>query len=250
MTDPSKSIPPGFGPERYGSSFADVYDEWYGDVSDSLATAKFIARFGEAQRILELGVGTGRLARPLRDQGHHVTGIDASMPMLERFTSRAGISAAAADMADLPFRDGTFDTVLVATNTFFNLDEASAQQRCLRDVRRVLRLGGRLVVEAMVPGEPDPALDRLVTTKSIDVDRVVLTATIRDAEDQTITGQHIDITEAGISLRPWRIRYLDPGQLDAIAADAGLRLGNRFAGWDETPFTTTQPSAVSVFVAV
>ena len=46
-----------FGPDRYGESFADVYDEWYNDVSDAEATATFLDRFGEQQLVLELGVG-------------------------------------------------------------------------------------------------------------------------------------------------------------------------------------------------
>lgn len=239
-----------FGPDRYGESFADVYDEWYDDVSDAEATAAFIDRFGDHQRVLELGVGTGRLSTPIAQHGHAVVGIDASVSMLERFRSTDGATAVGADMAALPFADGRFDSVLVATNTLFNLHSEPAQAHCLTECRRVLRLGGRLIVEAMVPAPPDPALDRLVTTKSISIDQVVLTATIRDSEQQIITGQHIELSERGIRLRPWKIRYASPRQLDLLAETASLRLGDRFDGWDETPWSTSSPSAVSVYVAI
>lgn len=242
-----------FGPARYGDSFADVYDEWYADVSDAEATAAFVDRFGESQRILELGVGTGRLSTPLASSGHRVVGVDASIAMLDRFT---GVDdphqsvAVGADMSVLPFAPQSFDTVLVATNTLFNLNEAGDQQQCFLECHRVLRLGGRLIVEAMVPAPPDPHLDRLVTTKSLTVDTAVLTATVRDAEKQEITGQHIEISEAGIRMRPWKIRYSTPGQLDDMARSAGFRLGDRFADWAETPHTEDDANAVSTYVAI
>ncbi len=239
-----------FGPDRYGESFADVYDEWYDDVSDANATAIFLDRFGEQQRVLELGVGTGRLSTPIAERGHTVIGIDASPSMLERFRSADGATAVGADMAHLPFDTGHFDCVLVATNTLFNLHSEASQAMCLADCRRVLRLGGRLIVEAMVPAASDPALDRLVTTRSIGIDQVVLTATIRDTDQQVITGQHIQISEQGIRLRPWKIRYTTPLQLDLLAQNAGFRLGSRVADWDGTPWTSDSTNAISVYLAV
>ncbi len=243
---------PEFGPARYGDSFADVYDEWYDDVSDAHATTAFVSRFGDGQRVLELGVGTGRLSTPLAVAGHWVVGVDASVAMLERFR---GVEApffsipVGADMSVLPFGSESFDTVLVATNTLFNLNSDGDQDRCFAECRRVLRLGGRLIVEAMVPAPPDPQLDRLVTTRSITVDTAVLTATVRDSDRQEITGQHIEISEQGIRMRPWKIRYSTPTQLDAIARANGFLLGDRFADWDQSPHTEHDPKAISTYVA-
>jgi SAM-dependent methyltransferase len=238
-----------FGPERYGDSFADVYDEWYDDVSDAQATAQFLDRFGAGQRVLELGVGTGRLSGATAAYGHHVVGLDVSKAMLDRFRPTAGSRAVRADMRILPFAGSAFDTVLVATNTLFNLHGEGMQAQCFAECRRVLRLGGRLIVEAMIPGQPDPSLDRLVTTRSIGIDSAVLTATIRDPLEQEIVGQHIQISENGNRLRPRKIRYATPTQLDAMAADAGFHRGARYADWDQTQITESSASAVSVYVA-
>ena len=239
----------GFDASTYGDSFADVYDEWYEDVSDADATRVFVGAFGENQRVLELGVGTGRLADALAAAGHAVIGVDASLAMLERFRESQA-RAIGADMAELSFRSGAFDTVLVATNTFFNLTSERLQRRCLAECRRCLRLGGRLILETYVPGDPNPALDSMVTTTSRDPGHIVLTATVRDAAAQVVTGQHIELADNGIRLRPWQIRYATPTELDDLADAAGLRLGNRFADWGRAPFDDTSDNHVSVYVAV
>lgn len=246
-------VPPGndsYGPDRYGESFADVYDDWYDDVSNAEATAQFVSGFGPHQRVLELGVGTGRLSLALDAAGHTVVGVDASAAMLKRFRGAAKSWALGADMATLPVRDGVFDTVLVATNTLFNLHTEAGQESCLRESRRALRLGGRLIIEALIPADGDPALDRMVTTRSVDIDTAVLTATIRDVETQQITGQHIEFSNSGVRMRPWKIRYLTLDQLDAMATTAGFRLGQRTNDWDNSPVTDSSGNAISVYVAV
>jgi hypothetical protein len=65
---------------------------------------------------------------------------------------------------------------------------------------------------------------------------VVLTVSRHDEGAQTISGQHIHVTEHGIRLRPWHVRYLRPMELDRLAEGVGLSLAWRHADWAETPF--------------
>ena len=64
---------------------------------------------------------------------------------------------------------------------------------------------------------------------------------------QTISGQHIEITEAGVRLRPWLVRYASPAELDAMAAAAGLVLVERHADWHGAPFQDASDHHVSVY---
>ncbi len=220
----------GYDASSYGDAFADVYDAWYGDVSDVDATVALVGELaGSGGRVLELGVGTGRLALPLAAAGLAVTGIDASGPMLDRLRAAdpdGTVTTAVGDMADdLPA--GEFDVVLVAYNTLFNLTADGEQTRCVEQVAQRLVPGGRLVVEAFVPEEPfRDGSD--VSVRSMDVDRVVLAVARYTAEAQQAAGHFVELSEAGgIRLRPWFIRYSTVEQLDAMAADAGLELEHR-----------------------
>jgi len=239
----------------YGDRFADVYDDWYGDVTDAVAcTARLVTLVDEVGGgpVLELGIGSGRLALPLAERGLEVHGIDASSSMLERLRAKPGAGAihltegdmAALDLADPP----PFALVFVAFNTFFNLGSVEAQCRCLSRVAELLAPQGFFVLEAFVPADDEGAsTGGALAPQRITADEVVLTVSQHDRTDQTITGQHIHITEAGIRLRPWHLRYATPHQLDAMAERAGLRLAWRHAGWDGRPFSPDAGVHVSAY---
>ncbi len=250
---PVGQTPPmeGYDSGQYGRSFADVYDRWYRDVSDVAATVNRVAVLAARRgggRVLELGVGTGRLALPLSARGLHVTGIDASPEMLALLRAKPDadqLDIVLGDMAELMV-DGPFAVAFVAFNTFFNLTTREAQQACLQRVHDVLAPGGWFVLEAFVPPADDGDTSG-VSARTVEVDRVVLTAARRDAATQTISGQHIEITEQGVRLRPWMVRYAAPAELDAMAAAAGLRLIERHADWHGAPFHEASDSHVSAY---
>lgn len=242
----------GYDSAQYGRSFADVYDEWYHDVSDVDATVHRVAVLAARRgggRVLELGVGTGRLALPLAARGLNVTGLDASADMLDQLRAKDGaeqLHLVHGDMAELAV-EGPFAVAFVAFNTFFNLTTADAQFACLRRVYEVLAPGGWFVLEAFVPAMDDDHDNSGVSTRTVELDRVVLTAVRRDATNQTISGQHIEITERGIRLRPWLVRYATPAQIDAMAAAAGLRLVERHEDWIGTAFHDASGKHVSAY---
>jgi SAM-dependent methyltransferase len=245
----------GYGPASYGDAFADVYDEWYADVSDVDATVETLRRLAAGRPVLELGVGSGRIALPLAERGVAVWGIDASTAMLERLRAKPGgasLPVAVGDMADVdvssvPGAPVRFAVVFVAFNTFFNLVEPGAQRRCLERARAVLGAGGRMVIEAFVP-DPD-ALGSAIELRRIEATRVVLTVTRSAPGDDVVRGEHVEIDARGIRTRAWAIRLASPEELDAMASDAGLRLVERWAGWHGEPYRDGDPVHVSVYEA-
>ncbi len=239
----------GYDERSYGRGMADVYDDWYAGVSDVDATVARLAALAEGGPVLELGVGTGRLALPLADRGLDVWGVDTSPDMLARLRAKPGgerVHTFEADMAaEVP--PGPFRLVFAAYNTLFSLTSAAAQEACVAAAAARLTPGGRFVVEAFVPDtRPEAAPD--VTVRDLTAERVVLAVSRVDPEGQTAHGQFVELTEAGgVRLRPWCVRWSTPEQLDAMAARAGLALEDRWEGWAAQPYGPDSPHHVSVW---
>lgn len=245
----------GFEPSSYGDSFADVYDTWYGDVSDVAQTVATLRELGGDGPFLELGVGTGRLALELVQAGARVTGIDSSTAMLDRLRANvleriSGeghlIEIIHGDMVvDLPSR--TFPVVFIAYNTFFSLGSIEAQRRLFVEVARRLTPGGQFVIEAAIPDVERPAGDT-VRVRSLEVDRVVLSVDVHDPTSQIVEGQFVEITQAqGVRLRPWRIRYCTVDEIDSLAASAGFVVRHRWENMHRDPFGADSASHVTVY---
>ena len=244
----------GYRSDTYGNAFADVYDEWYrglGDIGSLVGLMdEETPSTGETPRkVLELGVGTGRLALPLADAGFDVTGVDASTAMLDRLLvadPEHRITVVHGDMVDdLPA--GPFTAVLIAYNTIFNLETADRQRRLFAEAAARLTDDGCFVVEAFVPDDP-PRSGAELMVRSLCADRVVLSATITEPSTQRAEGQFVELTEAGgVRLRPWSIRYTTPAQLDEMAAAGELVLAARYADTDRTPFDDSSRHHVSIY---
>ncbi len=241
----------GYEPASYGDRIADVYDGLFADVSDVPATVAFLDGLVTARpaRILELAVGTGRLAIPLAACGHDVTGIDVSAAMLDRLRAAdldQRVTGVLGDMVDdLPA--GPFDLVFVAFNSLFMVADADRQRQCFAAVAQVLSVSGAFVVEAFVPWDP-PHGGSNIEVRSMTADRVVLVADVTDPASQTVRGQFVELTDGEpVRLRPFVLRYSTPAELDGWAKAASLRLAERYADVEGAPFTDDSPFHVSVF---
>lgn len=243
----------GYDETTYGDAFADVYDDWYAAISDVEATTKTLLELADGGSVLELGVGTGRLAVPLatagRDRGVTVAGLDASTAMLSRLAERDPGRLVEPHLGNMvrPLPGGPYRLVVVAYNTLFNLTSPALQAGCFREVAAVLTPGGRFVVEAFVPDRSDTRSSD-VSVRSLAADRVVLSVSRQDPEQQTAEGQFVEFTEAGgVRLRPWAIRYSSPSELDGMADAAGFDVEHRWASFDRSPFDDAADRHVSVF---
>jgi SAM-dependent methyltransferase len=126
---------------------ADYYDATRALPADSMddLTALLAAELGGRQPCLEIGVGTGRIARPLSEGGVTLAGMDLSAGMLGRLIANAGgappFPLVRADATRLPFAAGSFGAVLAVHVLHLIRDWRVAVDESLR----VLRPGGALV---------------------------------------------------------------------------------------------------------
>jgi SAM-dependent methyltransferase len=108
--------------------------------------------------VLEIGCGTGRVARQLAGTGRRVVGIDISPAML-RLAARqpsGNCLFLCMDMVHLGFRQA-FDLVVIAYNTLNLLPEKDRIRRCLAGCLAALNPGGKMVVQLFVPPSPPRA---------------------------------------------------------------------------------------------
>lgn len=242
-----------YEPSTYGDAYADVYDDWYGLPMQTDAAVAFLAAAARDRPVLELGVGTGRVALPLAALGLEVWGVDASDAMLEQLRAKPGAGAVRTvrtDMATLALPDHAprFGLAFAAFNTFFLLDSVDDQRTSLQRVRSLLEPGGRFVLELYVPPAIGPR--GVVEVTSVDVDRLVLRAFRPVPGGEGVEGHHVELSAQGVRLRPWRLCPLAPDRLDELAGEAGFSLVQRCAGWGGEPFLDVSPNHVSVYEAV
>src|SRR5690349_24535335 len=115
-------------PAFYGDRWADVYDERHGWL-DPAAAVEFLAALAGDGRVLELAIGTGRVALPLASRGIAVEGVDASQAMVDRLRAKPGgpaIPVTIGDMALVPVR-GPFRLVYLVFNSLFGLLDQARQ---------------------------------------------------------------------------------------------------------------------------
>ena len=233
-------------------SFGEDVAEIYGDLQrgDESATVVFLEQLAGRGPALELAIGTGRIALPLAARGIRVDGVDISPAMVARLRAKPGgdqISVTIGDFADVPV-PGTYRLIFVVWNTLFNLLTQEDQVRCFENVAAHLTDDGSFVVEAFVPGFLYRLRsDQYVDAEAIGVGEVRLDVARHDPVTQRLDESHVSLSPEGVRLNPIVTRYAWPSELDLMARIAGLRLKDRWAGWNREPFNSTSGRHVSVY---
>ena len=204
-------------------AWADIYDAVFSyvveDIPFYLDEAK---RSGGA--VLELGCGTGRVSIPIALSGIELVGLDSSSAMLERAQQKAettgatGLSLLQADMRDFSLPD-KFSLIIIPFRGLLSVLSVEDEVRVLKNIKRHLSPGGKLVFDIFVPD-----LDMMVQEGDVPYH-------FRDVTDQS-TGKQIvlwnqasyDSFAQVMSIRT-TIEYLDySGRVsDKIYRDFALR---------------------------
>jgi SAM-dependent methyltransferase len=231
----------------FGEHVARTYDD--AQRGDEGAAVAFLEKLAGGGPALELAVGTGRIALPLAARGIRVDGIDISPDMVAQLSAKPGgdrISVTVGDFADVPV-PGRYRLIYVVFNTLFNLLTQQDQVRCFENVAAHLTDDGSFVIEAGSPAFLYGLRnDQHVDAESIEIDEVRLDVLRHDPAKQMLDESHVSISNAGVRLDPIVQRYAWPAELDLMAQIAGLRLKERWDGWNREPFTNKH-NVVSVY---
>ena len=141
---------------------ARLYDPWSVSVTEDVGFYVSEAR-RVAPPVVELGVGTGRIAVPIAAEGIRVIGVDSSPGMLEVCRERAEV-AGVADLVDLRLGDllappvaERVELVVCPFRSFLHLHTDEDRLAALGAARELLVDGGRLIFDVFAPGDDDIA---------------------------------------------------------------------------------------------
>jgi SAM-dependent methyltransferase len=237
--------------DHFGEDVAARYDEWLPEMFDPAVVGPavdLIAELAGDGAALELGIGTGRIALPLAERGVAVHGIDLSEAMVARLRAKPGgdrIPVVIGDFATTRV-DGVFTVAYLVFNTINNLTSQDEQVACFQNVADHLAPGGRFVIEVGVPN-----LQRLPpgeTIRAFDVSATHLGFDEYDVVTQGLISHHYYAVGDTFELRSMPFRYVWPAELDLMARLAGMRLQDRWGGWQREPFTRDSRKHVSVWL--
>jgi SAM-dependent methyltransferase len=233
----------------FGESVAATYD----DSADIFApgapnpAVDLLASLAGAGRALEFGVGTGRIALPLAARGVPVHGIELSRAMVARMRAKPGgdaIGATIGDFATTRVGD-TFTLAYLVFNTIMNLTTQDAQVACFANAAAHLEPGGCFVIETRVPELRLLAPGQDVLPWKVSPQHWVSYS--YDSATQAMTGHYVEFTDGRGTYSTMPFRYVWPAELDLMARLAGMRLRDRWAGWNGEPFTGDSRQHVSVW---
>ena len=144
-------------------AIARLYDPWSRSVTEDISFYVAEARCVSPGAVVELGVGTGRIAVPVAAEGIRVIGVDSSAGMLEVCRERVE-SAGVEELVDLRLGDlrappvsERVGLVICPFRSYLHLRTDEERLDALRAARELLVPGGRLVFDVFAPGDDDIA---------------------------------------------------------------------------------------------
>jgi SAM-dependent methyltransferase len=230
VTVPDLAAPGGDAYERLGA----LYDVWCESVVEDLAFYVEACE-GISGPIVELGVGSGRVAVQLALAGHEIRGLDASPAMLALARERAERAGVAdrievqlGDLAEPPAALGPSERVLVPFRPYLHLEGDEARLHALRGARELLAPRGRLIFDVF---EPTAADIRKTHDRWLEREDGIYERARWDAAARVIAlavrarGQVVEMRLEWRSAQEWR----------DLIAEAGMRVVAAYRGFEGMP---------------
>jgi SAM-dependent methyltransferase len=213
-----------------------------------------LADLADGGPVLELAIGTGRIAVPLAARGLRVSGIELSKAMAARIGGKPGggqIDVTIGDMTSTRVA-GEFSLVYLVFNTISNVTTQDGQVDVFRNAAAHLRPGGLFLVEVGIPDlrRMPPGQDTVPFTVAPDDGGGYVGFDRYDVSTQLFTSNHVTVTPEDGRFRVVPFRYAWPAEMDLMARIAGMRLKHRWADWDRAPFEHESTKQVSVWEKV
>ncbi|MFI7324397.1 class I SAM-dependent methyltransferase [Streptomyces rubiginosohelvolus] len=237
----------------YSDALAGVYDDIYPSTPDLDDIATYLLSLAApGASVLELGVGTGRVALPLAERGFDVTGVESSAGMLARLAEKdpeSRITPVHGDFSGLDL-GRSFDVVLAPFNVLCCAMAVDEQIALMHAMARHVTAEGHVVIETFDPSDYHVQKKNEVNTYPIGARGALIESVgVLPASQNMMLQSTLFLDGDAPKSATTVMRYVWPGELDLLGAIAGLELVGRYAGWREQPFDggDSRKMCVSVF---
>ncbi|WP_379130724.1 class I SAM-dependent methyltransferase [Paenibacillus sp. sgz500958] len=200
-------------------------------------------------KVLDLCCGMGRHSLVLAEAGYEVTGVDLSEPLLREARAQEGAGAVTwlrSDMRCLSL-DGGFDAVVNLFTSFGYFEEDEEQLKVLREIRRMLKPGGKFIIDFLNPGyvirNLVPHSSREDSDNLIDEQRRIEDGYVK--KDITLTSK----ADGTPRCYQERVKLYSLDAFRAMLAEAGLQLDMVHGNYDEDTYHE-ETSTRMIFVGV
>ncbi len=215
-------------------AIAELYDPWSRSVTEDVAFYVEEARRA-GPPVVELGVGTGRIAVPIAGAGISVIGVDSSEGMLDVCRARAA-AAGVEDRLDLrpgdiaePPVEERVQLVICPFRSYLHLQNDAARQQALEAAHAILAVGGRLVFDVFTPGPDDIAATQ---GRWLEREPGICERADWDTVERTLTLSVRGETGAATM----RLAWVAPGEWRRLLGAAGFEVEACYGWFDRRPF--------------
>jgi SAM-dependent methyltransferase len=224
---------------------AEWFEEWFGEEYLKLyphrneADAERMVRLLVATlpwtpgwRVLDVGCGAGRHARPLHTAGARVTGLDLSMTLLHRAKQRVPVPLVRADMRQLPIRPCSMDLTVNLFTSFGYFATDAEHDGALAGMADTVRPTGWFAIDFL---NAKWVREHLVPEDTLDVGGASVRMTRRLSDDRRFVFKTIEPPDGKTFLE--RVRLFEPAELVAMLESHGMALQHQFGSYDGDPLS-------------
>lgn len=234
----------------FGDDYLYFYDSQLTDERNDRETDEIVSLLGlhAGDVVLDAPCGHGRISNRLAERGMHVVGVDASAPFLQvAREAGAKVDYRPGDLRELPVK-GPFDAVISWFTSFGYFDDDENRQ-VLAEYRRVLRPGGRLLLETQNHDEFVRRFTPAPFSHTVQVnDDLMIDTTEFDCLTGCIEGDRVVVRDGEVRRSHFSVRVPTIPELRVWLADAGFAASEFRARDGGTP-TIDRPRLVVLATA-
>jgi SAM-dependent methyltransferase len=216
-------------------AIARIYDPWSASVTEDISFYVEEAR-GCSGPVVELAVGSGRIAVPIARAGHPVIGVDLSEGMLavaralaEEHGVEQLLDLRVGDLREPPV-DERVELVICPFRSLLHLQDEAEKLRALRAARDLLAPGGRFVFDVFAPSSED-----IAETQGLWLERE---PGIFERADWDEAARTLRLSvRAGESAASMNLHWLSAIEWRRLIAEAGLEVAGLYGWFDRRPYT-------------